>query len=68
MIDVHIQQDVPNVVPEPFHTIIVYVIPEATQAPPPLLAAATVTLVTQVPNTEAVSSIIWRFSEMEQFV
>ncbi|GJT38215.1 hypothetical protein Tco_0938080 [Tanacetum coccineum] len=41
MIDVHIQQDVPNVVPEPFHTIIVYVIPEATQAPPPLLAAAT---------------------------
>ncbi|GKE88597.1 hypothetical protein Tco_1566072, partial [Tanacetum coccineum] len=54
MIDVHIQQDVPNVVPEPFHTVIVYVISEATQAPPPPLGAATVTLVTQVPNTEAV--------------
>ncbi|GJU07682.1 hypothetical protein Tco_1124112 [Tanacetum coccineum] len=69
MIDVHIQQDVPNVVPEPFHTVIVSVIPEATQAPPPPPPLpAIVTLVTQVPNTEAVSSIIWRFSEMEQFV
>ncbi|GKD41619.1 hypothetical protein Tco_1261826 [Tanacetum coccineum] len=44
----------------------VSVIPEATQAPPP--PAAIVTLATQVPNTKAVSSVVQRFSEMEQFV
>ncbi|GJZ65166.1 retrovirus-related pol polyprotein from transposon TNT 1-94 [Tanacetum coccineum] len=35
MIDVPIQQDVPNVMPEPLHVVTVSVIPEATQAPPP---------------------------------
>ncbi|GJW74872.1 retrovirus-related pol polyprotein from transposon TNT 1-94 [Tanacetum coccineum] len=44
----------------------VSVIPEATQAPPP--AAATISLATQVPNIEAVSSVVQRFSEMQQFV
>nr|GFA67680.1 hypothetical protein [Tanacetum cinerariifolium] len=57
MINVHIQQDVPTVVPEPFHTVIVSVILETTQAtPPPPPTTTTITLATQVPNTEAKSS------------
>ncbi|GJY52539.1 hypothetical protein Tco_0443386 [Tanacetum coccineum] len=45
MMDVHIQQDVPNVMPEPFHSVTVSVIPETTQAPPPS-TPATITLAT----------------------
>ncbi|GKC62433.1 retrovirus-related pol polyprotein from transposon TNT 1-94 [Tanacetum coccineum] len=67
MLDVPIQQDVPKVVPEPLHVVTLTVIPEATQPPPPP-AATTVTLATQIPNTKAVSSVVQRFSEMEQFV
>nr|GEY87695.1 hypothetical protein [Tanacetum cinerariifolium] len=69
MINVHIQQDVPTVVREPFHTVIVSVILETTQAtPPPPPPTTTITLATQVPNTEAVSFVVQRFSEMEHFV
>ncbi|GJT68278.1 hypothetical protein Tco_1019758 [Tanacetum coccineum] len=42
--------------------------PAEAPPPPPPSTPATVTLATQVPNTEAVSSIVQRFFEMEQFV
>ncbi|GJW19141.1 hypothetical protein Tco_0026577 [Tanacetum coccineum] len=52
MIDVHIQQDVPIVMSEPFHTVIISMIPEATQAPPPPAAS------TQLKETDF-SSVIY---------
>nr|GEY81064.1 hypothetical protein [Tanacetum cinerariifolium] len=62
MLDVPIQYDVSTVVLEPLYAVTVTVIPEATQAPPPPPPPTTVTLVTQVPNTEAVSFVVQRFS------
>ncbi|GJY72860.1 hypothetical protein Tco_0477291, partial [Tanacetum coccineum] len=57
MLDVPIQQDVPMVVPEPLHAVTVTVIPEAKQPPPPPPPlATTVTLATQVPNTEVLQA------------
>nr|GEX54027.1 putative reverse transcriptase domain-containing protein [Tanacetum cinerariifolium] len=50
---------------EPFHIVTMSVIPESTQGPPP---PATKTVATQVPNTEAVSSVVQRFFKMEKFV
>nr|GEW02297.1 hypothetical protein [Tanacetum cinerariifolium] len=64
---VPIQQDVPTIVPEPLHAVIMTVIPDTTQVPPPP-TTTTLTLVTQVSNTEAVSFVVQRFSKMEQFV
>ncbi|GJU45417.1 hypothetical protein Tco_1202683 [Tanacetum coccineum] len=70
MMDVPIQQNVPTVMPEPLYAVTVSVISEATQAPPPPPPplATIVTQTTQVPNTEAVSFVVHRYSEIEQFV
>ncbi|GKE79456.1 hypothetical protein Tco_1545576, partial [Tanacetum coccineum] len=65
MLDVHIQQEVPVLQQEPYQSVTVFVIPESTQQPPSTppppttqpTPATTDTLATQVPNTEAVSSV-----------
>ncbi|GJT60295.1 hypothetical protein Tco_1003828 [Tanacetum coccineum] len=57
---------------EPFHAVKVFVIPETTQQPPftppaPPLPATEIQS-TQVPNTEAVKSVVERFTKLEQAV
>ncbi|GKD08191.1 hypothetical protein Tco_1187876, partial [Tanacetum coccineum] len=76
MMDVHIQQEVPVLQQEPYQSVTVSVIPESTQQPPstpppPATQAppeTTEALATQVPNTEAVSSVVQRFTKLEEFV
>nr|GEY28849.1 hypothetical protein [Tanacetum cinerariifolium] len=72
LLDIQIQQDVPNIQQEPFHAVKVYVIPETTQIPPttppaPLLLATEIPS-TQVSNSEAVKFVVQRFIELEKVV
>ncbi|GJW53018.1 hypothetical protein Tco_0097103 [Tanacetum coccineum] len=72
LLDIQIQQDVPNIQQEPFHVVKVSVIPEPTQIPPstpptPLLLA-TITPAVQVPNFEAFTTILPRVSDLEKDV
>ncbi|GKE24583.1 hypothetical protein Tco_1436095, partial [Tanacetum coccineum] len=72
LLDVQIQQDVPNIQQEPYYPIKVSVIPKTTQPPPSTLPApplpATEIQSTQVPNTKAVKSVVERFTALEQAV
>ncbi|GJU82010.1 hypothetical protein Tco_1284375 [Tanacetum coccineum] len=68
LLHVQIQQDVPNIHQEPYHPVIMLVIPETTQQPPTPLLPATEITSTQVPNSEAVNSVVQRFTALEQAV
>ncbi|GJY65770.1 hypothetical protein Tco_0468008, partial [Tanacetum coccineum] len=62
LLDVQIQQDVPNIHQEPYHPVIVSVIPETTHQPPstppvPPLPATKIPS-TQVPNSKALNSVV----------
>ncbi|GKD56160.1 hypothetical protein Tco_1289547 [Tanacetum coccineum] len=72
LLDIQIQQNVPNIQQEPFHVVKVYVIPETKQIPPttppaPLLPAIEIPS-THVSNFEAVKFVIQRFAELEKAV
>ncbi|GJX69695.1 hypothetical protein Tco_0305422, partial [Tanacetum coccineum] len=72
LLDIQIQQDVPNIQQEPFHAVKVSIIPKTTQLPPstppaPPLPASEI-LTTQVSNFEAVTYVVQRSTELEQAV
>ncbi|GJY03381.1 hypothetical protein Tco_0369321 [Tanacetum coccineum] len=67
--------DVPHIEQEPFHVVKVSVIPKTTQQPPSTPQAppapplpATKIPSTQVSNSEAVKSVVQRFTKLEQVV
>ncbi|GJS08418.1 hypothetical protein Tco_0365214 [Tanacetum coccineum] len=64
--------DVPHIEQEPFHVVKVSVIPKTTQQPPSTPPApplpATKIPSTQVSNSEAVKSVVQRFTKLEQVV
>ncbi|GKD09060.1 hypothetical protein Tco_1188745 [Tanacetum coccineum] len=69
---IFIQQDVPNILQEPFHVVKVSVIPEPTQVPPSTPPApplpALITLVVPVPNPEEFNDVVQRVFELEKDV
>ncbi|GJW61672.1 hypothetical protein Tco_0111007 [Tanacetum coccineum] len=71
LLDIQIQQDVPNIQQEPFHAVKVSVIPEPKIPPSTSLASpltATITPVVPVPNLEAFNYVVQRVSELEKDV
>nr|GEV75664.1 hypothetical protein [Tanacetum cinerariifolium] len=73
LLDIQIQQDVPNIQQELFHAVKVSIIPEKkTQqpqsTPPAPLLPATEIQSAHVPNTKVVKSVVKRFTELERAV
>nr|GEW10005.1 hypothetical protein [Tanacetum cinerariifolium] len=68
MMDIPIQQEVLVVQQETYHVVSVSFIPESTHVPPPPSPLTSAVLTSQVPNTEAVSSVVQRLTKMEEFV
>nr|GEX19689.1 protein kinase-like domain, phloem protein 2-like protein [Tanacetum cinerariifolium] len=68
MMDIPIQQEVLVVQQETYHAVSVSFIPESTHVPPPPPQVTSAVLTSQVPNIEAVSSVVQRLTEMEEFV